>query len=188
MHTGAGRPKAACVEHVHPFSTIRTITVGSGIAPDLLTCLLSLLGANHAALADFGARAPFTAGGDLHPALRTKNPPISDGACTLNAAEARRQAGLDEVGLVEVGLVGGGANRGMQLPLVSQTKIRQFDSVECGFISPSEFNIPIAGIIYCRPIIRSGQDCQPRSGRPVMATRWWEWADAKITRTRQRVP
>jgi hypothetical protein len=48
-----------------PFSFIRTLTVGFGIAPNLLT-----LPRGRKALAGLGYVA-FTAGGDFHPALRT---------------------------------------------------------------------------------------------------------------------
>src|SRR4051812_46256819 len=51
-------------------SSIRTMTVGSGIAPDLLTLPLwtrkALAGSSFCISAD-----PDTAGGELHPALRT---------------------------------------------------------------------------------------------------------------------
>src|SRR5215472_4711135 len=47
------------------FSFIRTLTVGSGISPDLLTLRTSK------ALAGSPARRPHTAGRDFHPALRT---------------------------------------------------------------------------------------------------------------------
>jgi len=47
------------------FSFIRTVTVGSGIAPDLLTLHCTAM----EALA--GSGIPHTAGGELHPALRT---------------------------------------------------------------------------------------------------------------------
>jgi hypothetical protein len=51
-----------------PSSFIRTVTVGSRIALDLLTCALL---AKSAALA--GSRlTPPTAGGDFHPALKTR--------------------------------------------------------------------------------------------------------------------
>src|SRR4051812_10636888 len=48
-----------------PFSFIRTLTVGFGIAPNLLTLLQA-----KKALAGLGL-ATLTAGGDFHPALRT---------------------------------------------------------------------------------------------------------------------
>lgn len=44
-----------------PFSTIRTLTVGSGISPDLLTQAFSRARRSRT----------ITAGGELHPALRT---------------------------------------------------------------------------------------------------------------------
>jgi hypothetical protein len=50
---------------IFPFSLIRTVTVGSGITPDLLT--LAVVCEALAGLADQG----LTAGGDFHPALRT---------------------------------------------------------------------------------------------------------------------
>ena len=49
-----------------PFSFIRTLTVGLGITPNLLT----LLSGEKKALAGLGYFT-FTAGGDFHPALRT---------------------------------------------------------------------------------------------------------------------
>jgi hypothetical protein len=49
-----------------PFSFIRTLTVGFGIAPNLLT----LLPKKKKALAGLGVFT-LTAGGDFHPALRT---------------------------------------------------------------------------------------------------------------------
>src|ERR1700687_1962800 len=49
-----------------PFSFIRTLTVGFGIAPNLLTLPQRL----RKALADLGF-VTLTAGGDFHPALRT---------------------------------------------------------------------------------------------------------------------
>jgi hypothetical protein len=52
-----------------PLSIIRTVTVGSGIAPDLLT----LPPERRQALAGWALRA-ITAGGELHPALRTSRP------------------------------------------------------------------------------------------------------------------
>ncbi|CUT11906.1 hypothetical protein BF49_2986 [Bradyrhizobium sp.] len=56
-----------CVCH-GPFSFIRTLTVGFGVAPNLLTLPLSK--ALRKALAGLGLTA-LTAGGDFHPALRT---------------------------------------------------------------------------------------------------------------------
>jgi hypothetical protein len=50
------------------FSSIRTVTVGFGIAPNLLSPAVVVDGE---ALAGFGL-APVTAGGDFHPALRTR--------------------------------------------------------------------------------------------------------------------
>ena len=52
-----------------PFSFIRTLTVGFGIAPNLLT-LLPLSSSGRKALAGLGL-STLTAGGDFHPALRT---------------------------------------------------------------------------------------------------------------------
>jgi hypothetical protein len=55
-----------------PFSFIRTLTVGFGITPNLLTLFLGEL---HRSSRKEGARGlglfAFTAGGDFHPALRT---------------------------------------------------------------------------------------------------------------------
>jgi hypothetical protein len=54
---------------LYPLSSIRTITVGSGVSPDLLT-----LFADHIILkqALAGSRhVPYTAGGEFRPALRT---------------------------------------------------------------------------------------------------------------------
>jgi hypothetical protein len=51
-----------------PFSSIRTVTVGPGVAPGLLTLL-----PRKEALAGFDL-AIVTAGGDFHPALRTRLP------------------------------------------------------------------------------------------------------------------
>jgi hypothetical protein len=66
-----------------PFSLIRTMTVGFGITPNLLTRTVGAFSANptiavrkrdqinaSSALAGFGIAA-ITAGGDFHPALRT---------------------------------------------------------------------------------------------------------------------
>src|SRR5690348_13624305 len=53
---------------IFPFSSIRTVTVGFGIAPNLLTPPIA-----RRALAGFGDHAPFTAGGDFHPAPRTRS-------------------------------------------------------------------------------------------------------------------
>ena len=67
--TRRGKPAAQAGSPV-PFSSIRTVTVGSGVAPDLLTLpSISSLGK---ALAGLTARRPHTAGGDFHPALRTR--------------------------------------------------------------------------------------------------------------------
>ena len=52
-----------------PFSFIRTLTVGFGITPNLLTLYSPEIEGNKA-LAGLGCFA-FTAGGDFHPALRT---------------------------------------------------------------------------------------------------------------------
>jgi hypothetical protein len=52
-----------------PFSFIRTLTVGFGIAPNLLT-LLPSKSLEKKALAGLGCFT-LTAGGDFHPALRT---------------------------------------------------------------------------------------------------------------------
>jgi hypothetical protein len=52
-----------------PFSFIRTLTVGFGIAPNLLTLQLKQK-IEKKALAGLGNFA-FTAGGEFHPALRT---------------------------------------------------------------------------------------------------------------------
>jgi hypothetical protein len=56
------------VRQIFPFSSIRTLTVGFGIAPNLLTPPIA-----RRALAGFGDRSPFTAGGDFHPAPRTRS-------------------------------------------------------------------------------------------------------------------
>jgi len=53
-----------------PFSFIRTLTVGFGIAPNLLTHP-----PGKKALAGLGYVA-FTAGGEFHPALRTFTRPV----------------------------------------------------------------------------------------------------------------
>src|ERR1700709_1533005 len=53
-----------------PFSFIRTLTVGFGITPNLLTLLPKRTSQEKKALAGLGFLA-FTAGGDFHPALRT---------------------------------------------------------------------------------------------------------------------
>jgi hypothetical protein len=72
----AGEKRPQGMRHAHgrramrkPSSFIRTVTVGSGIGPDLLTlrCTGGARGLVRAALAAF---AP-TAGGELHPALKT---------------------------------------------------------------------------------------------------------------------
>jgi hypothetical protein len=54
-------------ERRKPFSFIRTVTVGFGVAPNLLTLSLEQ---ERKALAGLGVAA-LTAGGDFHPALRT---------------------------------------------------------------------------------------------------------------------
>ena len=54
-----------------PFSFIRTVTVGFGIAPNLLTLFPA---SRKKALAGLGS-SPFTAGGDFRPALRTSARP-----------------------------------------------------------------------------------------------------------------
>jgi hypothetical protein len=56
------------VRQIFPFSSIRTLTVGFGITPNLLTPPIA-----RRALAGFGDRSPFTAGGDFHPAPRTRS-------------------------------------------------------------------------------------------------------------------
>jgi hypothetical protein len=56
-----------------PFSFIRTLTVGFGITPNLLT----LLRKSKKALAGLGF-VTLTAGGDFHPALRTSAARLSD--------------------------------------------------------------------------------------------------------------
>src|SRR3984957_2677247 len=54
-----------------PFSFIRTLTVGFGITPNLLTLFPQRVSSREKkALAGLGSLA-FTAGGDFHPALRT---------------------------------------------------------------------------------------------------------------------
>jgi hypothetical protein len=58
------------VKRRKPFSFIRTLTVGFGVAPNLLTLLLQ----GKKALAGLGDAA-LTAGGDFHPALRTSAGP-----------------------------------------------------------------------------------------------------------------
>jgi len=62
-----------------PFSFIRTLTVGFGFAPNLLT--LPIL-SGRKALAGLGVAA-FTAGGDFHPALRTSAGPELAGLLEL---------------------------------------------------------------------------------------------------------
>ena len=59
-------PRANMRGRRKPFSFIRTITVGFGITPNLLT----LLPGRKKALAGLGY-VTLTAGGDFHPALRT---------------------------------------------------------------------------------------------------------------------
>src|SRR5712671_3304394 len=53
-----------------PFSFIRTLTVGFGIAPNLLTLFLRGDFRENKALAGLGL-STLTAGGEFHPALRT---------------------------------------------------------------------------------------------------------------------
>jgi len=53
-----------------PFSFIRTLTVGFGITPNLLTPAVGIVPSARRSRAS-RALAPFTAGGDFHPALRT---------------------------------------------------------------------------------------------------------------------
>jgi hypothetical protein len=75
-----------------PFSFIRTLTVGFGIAPNLLTLLLHArfpeLGEEGArGLEPLGESRPFTAGGELHPALRTSA--VRDGRPAKTMAKPR---------------------------------------------------------------------------------------------------
>src|SRR3954451_8475528 len=64
--SGHTERRAATMRRSRPFSFIRTLTVGFGITPNLLTLLRE---------AEEGARGlglvTLTAGGDFHPALRT---------------------------------------------------------------------------------------------------------------------
>jgi hypothetical protein len=55
-----------------PLSSIRTMTVGFGFAPNLLT--LPALSSGQALAGSDGEKTVVTAGGDLHPALRTLPP------------------------------------------------------------------------------------------------------------------
>src|SRR5882757_732115 len=68
-----------------PFSFIRTLTVGFGITPNLLTLLRE-----KKALAGLGY-VTLTAGGDFHPALRT-SAARSSGQGNYDEAQPRQQA------------------------------------------------------------------------------------------------
>ena len=62
------------VKRRKPFSFIRTLTVGLGFAPNLLTLPPKEISRRGKALAGLGVAA-LTAGGDFHPALRTSAGP-----------------------------------------------------------------------------------------------------------------
>ncbi|MNN27188.1 hypothetical protein D3C81_1407170 [compost metagenome] len=66
---GISRARMGRPEEGIPLSLIRTVTVGPGIAPDLLT-----LPPKVASARGLGAGCAITAGGELHPALRTSRP------------------------------------------------------------------------------------------------------------------
>jgi hypothetical protein len=72
-----GTTRRANVRLSRPFSFIRTLTVGFGIAPNLLTLLLK-----KKALAGLGD-VTLTAGGDFHPALRTSAARLSGLQATM---------------------------------------------------------------------------------------------------------
>jgi hypothetical protein len=77
-HTERLKPSANALAS-RPFSFIRTLTVGFGITPNLLTLcsrgIREWIDGNQA-LAGLGFFT-FTAGGDFHPALRTSAPRLS---------------------------------------------------------------------------------------------------------------
>src|ERR1700745_1372789 len=58
----ASKDDAACVRQIFPFSSIRTVTVGFGIAPNLLTPPIA-----RRALAGFGDRLPLPPVGTFTP-------------------------------------------------------------------------------------------------------------------------
>jgi hypothetical protein len=61
--------------HAVPFSFIRTMTVGPGIKPGLLTFVFRhVFRAKHKALAGYAQKLyAITAGGEFHPAPRTRS-------------------------------------------------------------------------------------------------------------------
>jgi len=69
MRAAAGVREGAGMRNVFPSSFIRTMTVGSGLGPDLLT-----LPAEPASARGLGAVQHPTAGGDFRPALKTHRP------------------------------------------------------------------------------------------------------------------
>jgi len=70
------------VRHIFPLSSIRTVTVGFGIAPNLPTPPVA-----RRALAGFGELLAITAGGEFPPAPRTRsdrNPTKPKAMCLYN--------------------------------------------------------------------------------------------------------
>ena len=68
---------AATQDTVIPFSLIRTLTVGAGFTPALLTPSSGAIPADGRSRAH--ARSAFTAGGEFHPAPRTRHTPHACG-------------------------------------------------------------------------------------------------------------
>ncbi len=88
-------PEEHCKTSSIPFSSIRTVTVGFGVAPNLLTLPLGTAGAR-----GLMRRNAITAGGDFHPAPRTF---VARGAGTTPRSVGRTQ-GICNFRFVRVGL------------------------------------------------------------------------------------
>jgi hypothetical protein len=85
-HTAHRQPARDPRETSQPFSFIRTLTVGFGIAPNLLT-LFRRSFSEKKALAGLGCFT-LTAGGEFHPALRTSSRPNDGSGRTMPARAA----------------------------------------------------------------------------------------------------
>src|SRR5947209_7789171 len=88
---GHGRAAPPCCgpPHCIPSSSIRTVTVGFGFAPNLLTSsALSIRGA----LAGSCSVSANTAGGDFRPALRTMAPDTAQGRNVYRTRRRRQQS------------------------------------------------------------------------------------------------
>ncbi len=82
-------PEEHCKTSSIPFSSIRTVTVGFGVAPNLLTLPLGTAGAR-----GLMRRNAITAGGDFHPAPRTFAAPAP--WSRNDAAQCRADAGYSQ--------------------------------------------------------------------------------------------